>query len=52
MEHIFETIERRRFLKLEARRAKVEEEMKLQGEIDLEKTLYDEVIWALTLGNG
>ena len=49
MENIIEIIERRKFLKLEAKRVKIEEEIKLQEEIDLEKTLYDEIIWALTL---
>ena len=45
MKAIMETIERRKFLKLESRRIQIEEEMKLQEEIDLEKSLYDEVIW-------
>lgn len=49
MKAIMETIERRKFLKLESRRIQIEEEMKLQEEIDLEKSLYDEVIWALNL---
>ena len=49
MKAILETIERRKFLKLESKRIQIEEEMKLQEEIDLEKSLYDEVIWALTL---
>ena len=56
--NINEVIERRRMERAERKRKQLEEEKMFQDEVDLEKSLHDESIWALTLekdqaeGNG
>ena len=47
--NINEVIERRRLERAERKRKQLEEEKMFQDEVDLEKSLHDESIWALTL---
>ena len=47
--NINEVIERRRLERAERKRKQLEEEKKFQDEVDFERSLHDECIWALTL---
>ena len=47
--NINDVIERRRLERAERKRKQLEEEKKFQDEVDFERSLHDECIWALTL---
>ena len=49
IEHITQVINRRKLERQESRRKLIQNEKLFQEEVDLAKSLYDEVIWALTL---
>ena len=49
IEHIEQVIRRRQLERQESRLKHLEEERKFQEEVDLERSIYDETIWALTL---